>query len=287
MAMVSMVKGADRRANIRRSLDLIADEIMEAVGDRQVIIKPNFVSTSIELAATHADHIRGILDFLGSFYKRKIIVAEAAAGDTRVGYKNFNYYSLLDEYDLELPDLNREPFEIVTIEDSIGRPLTVKVSRMLLSPDNYRISAARLKTHDVVVVTLSIKNMAVGSVLTPDKVKVHQKIRRTNLNIAKLAGLVWPDLAVIDGLEGMEGDGPTFGDPINVGVAISSTDPLAADRVACEVMGVDFSRVGYLNFCRERGEHDMKRIEIVGAPLRECVKPFRLHGKVEDQYGWK
>ncbi len=287
MAKVSMVKGADRRENIRRSLDLIANEIIEAIGNRQVIIKPNFVSTSIELAATHADHIRGILDFLGKFYKRKVIVAEAAAGNTLDGYENFDYLRLLDEYDLELVDLNRGPFETAAIEDSAGRPINVKVSRMLLSPDSYRISAAKLKTHDTVVVTLSIKNMAMGSVLMPDKVKIHQGIKQTNLNIAKLAGLVRPDLAVIDGLEGMEGNGPCRGDPINVGVAISSSDPMAADRVACEVVGVDFSRVGYLNFCKELGEHYMEGIEIVGAPLRECIKPFKLHSTVEDQYKWK
>jgi uncharacterized protein (DUF362 family) len=287
MAKVSIVKGSDRRVNIRRSLDLIANEIIEAIGNRQVIIKPNFVSISIELAATHSDHIRGILDFLGEFYRRKVIVAEAAAGNTLDGYKNINYLRLLDEYDLELMDLNRGPFETAAIEDSAGRSINVKVSRMLLSPDSYRISAAKLKTHDTVVVTLSIKNMAMGSVLMPDKVKIHQGIKQTNLNIAKLAGLVWPDLAVIDGLEGMEGNGPSFGDPINVGIAISSTDPMAADRVACEVMGVDFSRVGYLNFCKELGEHDMERIEILGSPLGECIKPFKLHSTVEEQYRWK
>lgn len=282
-----MVKGEDRRENIRRSLELIAGDIRNAIGKRQVIIKPNFVSTSIQLAATHADHIRGILDFLGEFYRGKVIVAEAAAGNTLEAYKNFNYYGLLDEYDLELVDLNRGPFETVAIEGSTGKQINVRVSRMLLSPDSYRISATRLKTHDTVVVTLSIKNMAMGGLGMSDKVKAHQGIRQTNLNIAKLARLLWPDLAVIDGLEGMEGNGPIFGDPIDVGVAISSTDPMAADVVACEVMGVDFSRVGYLNFCKELGEHDMERIEVVGTPLGECVKPFRLHSTVEEQYGWK
>ncbi|MEJ2182398.1 MAG: DUF362 domain-containing protein [Nitrospirota bacterium] len=287
MARVSMIKGVDIRENIRMSLDPIAGEIIEAIGDRRVVIKPNFVSTSIQLAATHADHIRGVLDCLGEFYTRKVIVAEAAAGNTLEGYRNFDYHGLLDEYDLELVDLNCGPFEMVEIEDSTGKQIYVDVASLLMSPDSYKISAARLKTHDAVVVTLSIKNMAMGSVSGPDKAKVHQGIRQTNLNIAKLARLVWPDLAVIDGLEGMEGDGPSFGDPISVWVAISSTDPLAADRVACEVMGVDFSKVGYLNFCEGLGEHDMERIEIVGTPLAQCIKPFKLHSSVEEQYRWK
>lgn len=287
MARVSIAKGAGRRENIRKSLAPLADEIREAIGKRQVIIKPNFVSTSIQLAATHADHVRGILDFLGGFYKRKIIVAEAAAGNTVEGYRNFGYYGLLEEYDIELVDLNRGPFETVMIEDSRGKQIGIAVSRLLMRPGSYRISAARLKTHDEVVVTLSIKNMAMGSVRMPDKVKVHQGTRQTNLNIARLARLVWPDLAVIDGLEGMEGNGPSFGEPISVGIAISSTDPMAADAVACKVMGVDFSKVGYLNFCGELGEHNLRRVEISGAPLKECIKPFRLHSTVQKQYRWK
>ena len=178
---------------------------------------------------------------------------------------------------------------MVPIEDFMGRPLLIKVAEILKNQDNYRISSARLKTHDTVVVTLSVKNMAMGSVLLPDKVKVHQGIRQINLNIARLAKHAWPDLAVIDGLEGMEGEGPNSGSSIHVGIALASNDPLAADRVACGIMGVDASRVGYLNHCATAalGEFDMERIEIVGTPLEECIKRFRLHSTLEEQYKWK
>ena len=43
----------------------------------------------------------------------------------------------------------------------------------------------------------------------------------------------------------MEGKGPLFGDPIEVGVAIASTDCIAADRVGTDVMGHDFDKVGH------------------------------------------
>ncbi|MCK5195261.1 MAG: DUF362 domain-containing protein, partial [Desulfobulbaceae bacterium] len=122
-----------------------------------------------------------------------------------------------------------------------------------------------------------------------DKVLVHQGMKHTNINIAELAGSVWPDLAVIDGFTGMEGQGPIFGRPVDVGVAVSSTDPLAADRVACEIMGIDFAAVGYLSYCSEMGlgVADLNRIEIIGHPLRECIKPFTLHSTVQEQYKWK
>ncbi len=290
MARVSLVKGGSRRENVRRSLELIAGDIVNAVGGRQVVIKPNFVSASMQLASSHADQMRGILDFFSGFYRGKIIIAEASSGDTLEAYRNFGYLGLPEEYDVELSDLNRGEFETVLVEDSAGRPLRVRAAGMLLDGAGfYRVSAAKLKTHDAVVVTLSVKNMAMGCVARPDKASVHQGIRRTNLNIACLALRAWPDLAVIDGFTGMEGNGPAHGDPVNAGVALSSADALAADRVACEVMGVDFSRVGYLSHCAEAGlgVSGMKGIEVTGAPLEECVTPFKLHSGVERQYGWK
>jgi uncharacterized protein (DUF362 family) len=165
----------------------------------------------------------------------------------------------------------------------------VRVSSLLLDKNNYLISAAKMKTHDSVVVTLSVKNMAVGSIVGNDKKAVHQGVRNTNRNIAGLAERVWPDLAVIDGFEGMEGDGPTDGDPVLLNIALASTDALAADRVACEIMGVEFHSVGYLYYCAEKGlgEADMGKIEVLGERVSDCVRPFRLHHAVEEQYAWK
>jgi uncharacterized protein (DUF362 family) len=158
----------------------------------------------------------------------------------------------------------------------------------LLDRNNYLISAAKLKTHDTVVVTLSIKNIVMGSIYTGDKVMVHQGYKYTNLNLAEMAGRVWPDLAVIDGLVGMEGNGPEHGTAIDAGIAVSSIDPLAADRIACEIMEVDFNKVGYLYYCSEKGsgESDLENIDVRGQDLSECIRPFRLHSMVEEQYKW-
>ena len=94
---------------------------------------------------------------------------------------------------------------------------------------------------------------------------------------------------MIDGFEGMEGDGPSRGEAIPLGIAISSTDALAADRIGCEIMGIDLHDVGYLHFCKERGlgETDLKKIEVLGERIRDCVRPFSLHHNVKEQYAWR
>jgi uncharacterized protein (DUF362 family) len=259
------------------------------MSSRRPVIKPNFVSSTRQLASSHVDQARGILDVLTAWYRGRILIAEAACYDTKEAYRNFGFDRLADEYPVELLDLNEGPSEEVVIRDRNGRPVAVPVSSLLLDKGNFLISAARMKTHDTVVVTLSVKNLSVGSIVGSDKKTVHQGIRQTNLNIAELALRVRPDLAVIDGYEGMEGDGPTGGDPVPLDMAVAGTDALAADRVACEIMGVDLRTVGYLQFCAERGlgEADLNRIEILGEKLRDCVRPFRLHHAVNDQYAWR
>ncbi len=289
MSRVSLIRGDDRRTIARRSLDLIADDIIRALGSRQPVIKPNFVSSTVQLASSHVDQMRGILDFLASVCRDTIIIAEAACYDTREAFRNFGFLQLLDEYPVELVDLNTGPYETHPIIDRHDRTIAVRLSRLLLDEEKYIISAAKLKTHDSVVVTLSVKNMAVGSIVGKDKKAVHQGVRQTNLIIAGLARRVRTDLAVIDGFEGMEGDGPTGGTPVHAGLGIASIDALAADRVACAVMGVTFHDVGYLHYCAEQGmgEADLNRIEVLGERVSDCVKPFKLHRSVSEQLAWK
>jgi uncharacterized protein (DUF362 family) len=128
-----------------------------------------------------------------------------------------------------------------------------------------------------------------GSIFSGDKKSVHQGIKETNKCMADIAKHIWPDLSIIDGFEGMEGDGPSRGEEVPLGIAISSTDALAADRVGCEIMGVDLHDVGYLHYCAERGlgEADLKKIEVLGERISDCIRPFRLHRHVRKQYVWK
>ncbi len=289
MSLVSLIKGKDRRRNTRRSLELIAVDIKRHMSTKQPVIKPNCVSPTIQLASSHVGQLRGILDFLTHIYQGTIIIAEASCHDTKDAYRNFGYGDLLREYPVELVDLNDGPFEDITVSRGTTRPLTLRVSRLLLDRSKYIISASRMKTHDTVIVSLSIKNLAMGCIFSDDKKYVHRGIRETNRYIADIAEKVWPDVSVIDGLEGMEGDGPSHGDAVPLGISIVGADALAADRVACEIMGVDLHDVGYLHYCAERGlgEADLARIDVLGERIRDCARPFRLHRNVQEQYAWK
>ena len=164
-ATVSLVKGNDRRENIYKALKLIEHDVFASIGDKRVMIKPNFVQTSKPLAATHADAVRGILDFLTPHHKKQVIIGESAASKegTLVGYKNYGYEALEKEYNVKLVDLNLGHYQYRYTIGEKNAPTPIRICSAFLDPDLYVISTAILKTHGYVSVTLSLKNVLLGA----------------------------------------------------------------------------------------------------------------------------
>ena len=93
-SVVSVANGDSRRKNICEALVAIEDQIMPSLKTKKhVVIKPNLVSTTKQLAATHADALHGILDFLEPRFKGPVVIAESSAGYTMEGFDNFGYGS--------------------------------------------------------------------------------------------------------------------------------------------------------------------------------------------------
>jgi len=162
---VALVKGDTRANNIEEALRLIESEI-DIEGKKNVFIKVNFVSTHNQLAATHVDSVRALLRFLRQRYSGKITIGESTRVSAHEGYTRFGYLDLIREFDVELLDLNEGEWVFLEIYDSALRPLTVRFSKQVAESD-YRIAIGPAKTHDVVIVTLSIKNLVMGSLYRP------------------------------------------------------------------------------------------------------------------------
>jgi uncharacterized protein (DUF362 family) len=326
---VALAHGDERYGNVSAALNLIAEQIN--LRDKQrILIKPNFVSTVHQLAATHVDAVRAVLDFLRARTAAPIVIAEGAAlSDTFDGFRNFGYLPLVEAYGVELCDLNRDDWLPVTVYDRHLRPQQLRLARRVVESD-CRISVGPPKTHDAVIVTLSLKNMVMGSLISDhangggtlgllrwaadivpkpikqlpfvenmkgrmasgsgsDKMAMHQGYPVINLNLAKVAPLVAPHLAVIDGFAGMEGEGPNFGDPVGWHLAIASTDFLAADVLTAWLMGFEPADIGYLVYVGRLGlgVSDLVAIEVVGASAADCRRPFRPNSTTSEQRHWR
>lgn len=300
---VALIHGDDRRKNVRQALEAIDDQVAPQLRRKKyVVIKPNLVSTTYQLAATHVDALHGILDYLETRFHGPIIIAESSAGETMEGFENFKYNQLVAERSaqkVKLVDLNREgKFETIEVIDADLHITPVRLAAMVLDPDAYVISSAMLKTHNTVVATLSVKNMVLGSPLHSvkgeaawnDKRKYHVGLRHTHYNMLVTAQKLQPNwgVAVIDGFEGMEGNGPAWGTPVQSHIAIASTDFVAADRVGIEAMGINPEWVGYLNYCAQAGlgQFDLSKIEVKGPAIASVQKKYELHKDVERELKW-
>ena len=110
---VSLTTGDDRADMAFQGLKRFEKQIAAAIGNKRVIIKPNNVSIENQLAASHADNLEGILEFLKSIKKTNVVIAESAAsGPTLEGFSNFKYNTVAGKYGAKLMDLDQEGFVV-------------------------------------------------------------------------------------------------------------------------------------------------------------------------------
>ena len=303
-SVVSLVRGDERRRNVAEALALVEERILPVLRTKKyVVIKPNLVSTIQPLAVTHPDAIHGILDFLGPRFEGPVVVAESSAGNTFDAYEQFGYARIAPEHkerEVRLVDLNDEGrYEVLQILDDDLHLQPVRLAARLLDPDAYVFCAAAMKTHNAVVATLSVKNMALGAPLRSgpkeaarwsDKRRYHVGIRQMHYNVLLTAQRLRPcwGATVVDGYEGMEGNGPNSGLPVPSRIALASTDYVAADRVGVEAMGIDPSWVGYLDYCGRTGvgAYDLDRIDVRGERLADVKRTYQLHRDIERMLEW-
>jgi uncharacterized protein (DUF362 family) len=300
---VAIAQGDERRKNAYTALKSIDKELQAKMkAKKYVVIKPNFVNTTNQLAASHADSMRGILDYLSESFKGPVVIAESSAGDTKDGYDNFKYTQLTSEYrkqQLKLIDLNDEAkFERVALLDSDLHIVPCRIAARLVDPEAFVISACMLKTHNTVIASLSIKNMVLGAPLHQatgesarwnDKRKFHVGLRQTHYNMMVTAQRLNWGASLIDGYEGMEGNGPNSGTPVASRIALASVDYVAADRVAAETMGIDPEWLGYVKYCGDLGlgQFDGSKIDVIGAKVADVKKAYRMHPDIERELKWR
>jgi len=271
---------------VAKALDML--DLSSACAAGEVVVKVNFVSAYTELSATPVEAVEALAKRLAG--RCRVIVAEAPAiGSFEGAVRRFGY-SRLREYGVELVDLAGDDYEEFYVWDrSLNRRVKVRVSRTILG-SRYLVSVVRPKTHDTVVVTLTLKNVVVGAILPGDRHRIHQGYKAINLSIAYLAAHMLPKLAIVDGAVGMEGAGPTNGTPIELGVSLAGSNAVTVDAAAAHLMGFDPRSVGYLYYLSRWGYGciDPERIEVEGLPdWRARAKRFEPHPTYRYQLEWR
>lgn len=117
------------------------------------------------------------------------------------------------------------------------------------------IAISKLKTHGMMTFTGAVKNLF-GVIPGLLKVEYHFKMPDL-MDFARLlidiAQFIKPELSIMDAIVGMEGDGPSAGQPRQIGALLLSTDPFALDVAATDLIGLKPEKVPTIRAARERG----------------------------------
>ena len=138
------------------------------------------------------------------------------------------------------------------------------------------ISVSKLKTHGMALYTGAVKNMF-GVIPGLLKAEYHFKMPDIKdfsdalLDICQYAN---PILSFMDGIVGMEGDGPSAGTPREIGVVLASPSPYHLDVVGATLIGLTPGEVPTIARCMERGicKGTLEDIEILGSPVESFIK---------------
>ncbi len=291
MIKVNIAEGENRRKTIREVVDGLGQPLIERLkAARLILLKPDLVHYAFQLAAVHADTIRGILDVIRTYSQAPIFIGDAAHFGTKAAFRNFDYEQMVQHYpDVSLVDLQDEPTVEHIFTNASGEQTVVRRPRLVMDAD-LTVSISNLKTHKDYGVALSVSNWAEGSMLVPSRLTAQGQVwsRAPWLmvggaaNMHRLLAFLYTqkpcDLAVIDGILGMEGDGPVNGGPVAMGVALAGFDAVAVDAVAATLMGIDAHAIGYLEFLAEAGlgVNDMAKLDIPPLQLTSLTRPFQL-----------
>ena len=143
---------------------------------------------------------------------------------------------------------------------------------------------------------MSIKNVAIGSIrnedrhsssrFEPEPGTFSQEPPSLNLSIARSNQTLSPDLAVVDGVVGMEGSGSVNGTPVSSGVALAGTQSLAVDLIGTQLMFLDWRTIGYLWYLSQLQDLRPEDIHVVGENVSECITRYETHEALPWQLGW-
>ena len=174
-------------------------------------------------------------------------------------------------------DLNVDDVELVPLKTRASRLKELYLPKTALGVD-FLVSMPKLKTHHWAGVTLSLKNMfgiVPGSCYGWPKNVLHWAgIDRAILDINAAAR---PDFAIVDGIMGMEGNGPVQGTPKSCGVLVLGSDPVAVDATCCRIMGLMPERLKHLSGAGTLlGHLKVDKIQQFGEPIADVRTPFAV-----------
>lgn len=258
------------RQAVKRGIALLGGTNRFAKLKEHILLKPNVLwpTDPAKCVITHPMLLWAIADVM------KETGARFSYGDSSAGFsksktamQRCGYEDLLRPLGVnsQLFDKNRD----VVLSDGVsGKRLLL--AEEVLAADGI-INVPKLKSHGLTRLTGAVKNLY-GCVVGMTKGDYHARFPDpydfSNL-LVDIAKVVRPRLHIMDAVEAMEGNGPQSGTPKKLGILLFSSDPIALDTVACQLINLPAEYVPTIPAGVKAGLGcgDAARITLVGDPL--------------------
>jgi uncharacterized protein (DUF362 family) len=291
-----VIKDTDRshlENNVEKLLDTLGGMSAFVKRNSRVLIKPNVLcGLKAETGATVCPEIiETLVRLCFNAGATEVYIAEASNWgiDSMRALTFCGFDALAKRTGARLIDLKKERL----INKNIDNPIhdSINLPQILFDVDAV-INVPVLKTHNQAIVSVSLKNLAVGVCSDEEKKKrIHSiglfqppseelKMRGTLLDymIADVSEVLPCSLAVVDGFFGMDGWGsPIKGTPPGAGLLIAGKNRVAVDAVASSLIGVLPEKVPHIVLAHEKGlgEMDLEKIRVSGVQLEDARTPFK------------
>lgn len=275
MSVVSLQKCAGYSPGAVQTAIAAALEPLGGIGafvkrGETVLLKPNMLApaTPEQAVTTHPEVVRAVAQLVIGAGAKPFIADSPAAPGFGLTAKKSGIGEVAASLGVPIHEL-KDSVEYKGDDKKVFRLL--EISRHALEADRI-INLPKFKTHAQMYLTAGVKN-TFGCVVGARKAQWHFKTGIDRIFFARMIvevhHAVAPELTIIDGVLGMEGDGPgTGGTPRQIGLIGVSADAVALDRVLLEIAGGDFDHFFVMGAARDMGvgQTDLSRIDLKGEP---------------------
>lgn len=254
---------------------------------KRVVLKPNLVEfRKAQVINTDPRFIDAVIQLCKAEGASEIIVAEGPGHWRNVEFlvEESGLGPVLRKHGVRFVDLNHdEPVKVPNLGRTTGLDF-LYLTRTVLTADVF-ISLPKMKTHHWAGATLSLKNLfgtLPGICYGWPKNELHW--RGIPNSIIDIALTQTPHLAIVDGIVGMEGDGPLAGSARNSGAIVMGIDLVAVDATCCRLMKLPAERIPtlVLGNMMKLGRLAAAEIPQIGESIESMALEYAWPPKIEN-----
>ncbi|MEJ2200498.1 MAG: DUF362 domain-containing protein [Desulfuromonadaceae bacterium] len=234
---------------------------------QKVLLKPNMLSAAPpeKAVTTHPELVRAVIRLVQQAGGMVSVGDSPGIGSPQQVAKRCGILRVIEETGATLAPFS----ESVKVRPQGATFHELEIARDILDADVI-INLPKLKTHQMMGFTCAVKNLF-GAVVGMRKPRLHLQAGTDKaffaLMLLELAEHIRPALSIVDAVTAMEGNGPGSGDPVQVGVLLAGTDPLAVDTVAADLVGLAAEQIWPQKIARQTGRYGshIDEVEKIGA----------------------